>query len=180
MHIRKPEPDELPGLRQLQLASLAAVAVVILLTIAVILPAERGVDPTGIGDRLNLTRMGILKSAMSEPEVPHDNRPQRSDELSITIPPGEGKEIKMDMKRGFEVSYRWQATAPIFHDTHSDVYDNEDVFITHSRAESTLNDTGTIIAPFGGGHGWYWKNRSDDPITVTVQATGEYLDIAEK
>ena len=180
MHIRKPEPHELPSPRQLLLASVAAMVVMAVLLITVILPAERGVDPSGIGDRLNLTRMGLLKSAMSEPEAPHDNRPQRADELSITIPPGEGQEIKMKMKKGFEVSYSWHASAPIFHDTHSDITGNEDVFITHSRAESTLNHTGTIIAPFGGGHGWYWKNRSDEPITVTVNADGEYLDIAVK
>ncbi len=177
MHIRKPEPHELPSLSQLVLASVAAVIVMAMLLVTVILPAERGIDPTGVGNKLNLTRMGLLKSAMAEPEPPHDGRPQRNDQMSITIPPGVGQEIKMNMKKGYEVSYNWHATAPIFHDTHSDISGNEDVFITHSRAESVTTDSGSIIAPFAGGHGWYWKNRGEAAVTVTLKTQGEYIDI---
>ena len=180
MHIRKPEPHELPGLRQLQLASIAAIVVVALLLVTVILPAERGIDVTGIGSKLNLTRIGLLKTAMSAPEAPHSGRPQNSNEMSITIAAGQGMEIKMNMQKGFEATYSWQASGELFHDTHGDIYDNEDVFISYSSAESVSSDSGTIIAPFGGTHGWYWKNRGDEPVTVTVKTQGEYLEIFEK
>jgi hypothetical protein len=28
------------------------------------------------------------------------------------------------------------------------------------------------VAPFAGTHGWFWKNRSQQPVTVTVTITG--------
>ena len=55
MHIRKPLPEELPGIGQLVFAAIAAVLIAILLIVTVILPAERGADPTGIGAKLGLT-----------------------------------------------------------------------------------------------------------------------------
>lgn len=180
MHIRTPQPHELPTRRQLACASAAALIVSAALIVCVILPAERGIDPTGIGERLQLTRIGLLKAAMSEPEAAHEDRPQARDEVTITIEPGQSKEIKMDMKKGFEVAYSWRASAALSHDTHGDIYGNEDVFISYSSARNSTGDSGTIVAPFGGGHGWYWKNRSDDPISVTVKAEGQYLTIGVK
>jgi hypothetical protein len=38
-----------------------AVIVAIVLFVVAVLPAERGIDPTGIGDLLGLTEMGEMK-----------------------------------------------------------------------------------------------------------------------
>jgi len=61
------------------------------------MPAERGVDPTGIGSMLGLTRMGQLKAALNEDDAPDDGRPFSKDETAIAVFPGHGKEIKMEM-----------------------------------------------------------------------------------
>ena len=45
MHIRKPLPEELPGIGQLVFAAIAAVLISVLLIVTVVLPAERGTDP---------------------------------------------------------------------------------------------------------------------------------------
>jgi len=61
MHIRKPLPEELPGLPRLRLATIATILIATLLIVLIIMPAERGVDPTGIGSMLGLTRMARMK-----------------------------------------------------------------------------------------------------------------------
>jgi hypothetical protein len=33
---------------------------------------------------------------------------------------------------------------------------------------------GSYVAPFDGMHGWYWKNRTATPVTVTLTSTGFY------
>ena len=33
---------------------------------------------------------------------------------------------------------------------------------------------GSFIAPFTGQHGWYWRNLSDEPAIITLQASGYY------
>ncbi len=179
MHIRKPLPEELPGPGALWLATIAAVAIALLLTITIILPAERGIDPTGIGTSLDLTRMGQLKAALAEDDAPVKDRPLQTDEIAVAVFPGQGKEIKMEMEKGFTATYSWTANGPLYHDTHGDIYANSDVYLSYSMEESADNDSGSITAYFGGYHGWYWKNQSNKIVTVTLKTSGEYHDIDE-
>ena len=94
------------------------------------MPAEYGVDPTGIGRVTGLTEMGEIKMALAEeaaaaeaaeaalalelaaaPEAPTAPAPAvepaavadaalRSDTVSVSLAPGEGKEIKLAMNEG--------------------------------------------------------------------------------
>ena len=50
--------DDLPTTKQLLKASGIATAVAAVLLITAVLPAEYGIDPTGIGERLGLAVMG--------------------------------------------------------------------------------------------------------------------------
>ncbi|MGB0866145.1 MAG: hypothetical protein ACPGSC_06525 [Granulosicoccaceae bacterium] len=181
MHIRKPQLEELPSLTKLWFSLGAAVLIGAVLATTVILPAEQGIDPTGIGKRLHLTRMGLLKVAMAEEEAPAEGRPSRQDQLRIDIPAGQGQEIKMEMQKGFSADYKWTVEGgAVYQDTHGDIYADESVYISYSVDKSKSADEGTIEAPFGGHHGWYWKNEGDRPVTITLNTTGEYLQIMAK
>lgn len=180
MHIRKPLPEELPGLPRLRLATIATILIATLLIVLIIMPAERGVDPTGIGSMLGLTRMGQLKAALNEDDAPDDGRPFNKDETAIAVFPGHGKEIKMEMAKGFSADYSWTSTGPLYHDTHGDVYANSEVYLSYSIADSVSSDSGNITAFYGGYHGWYWKNNSTQIITVILKTEGEYHNIGEK
>ena len=62
-----PPPDAVaPTSRQLIRSTILAVAVAALLLITCVLPAEYGVDPTGVGRLLGLTQMGEVKMALAE------------------------------------------------------------------------------------------------------------------
>jgi hypothetical protein len=39
---------------------------------------------------------------------------------------------------------------------------------------------GSFIAPFDGTHGWYWRNRGDQPVTVKLKVSGFYEKIFKK
>jgi hypothetical protein len=78
--IHAPTAAELPSKRQLNRATLLAAGVAAVLLVTTILPAEYGVDPTGVGSVLGLTPMGEMKweQALSEageaaPESAADN-----------------------------------------------------------------------------------------------------------
>lgn len=47
----------------------------------------------------------------------------KSDEVSLTLKPGEGREIKLEMRKGSVVNYEWSASGPVNHDTHGETYD---------------------------------------------------------
>lgn len=71
LYEEKPTLEDLPTHAQLLRASIGAVAASIVLTIAVILPAEYGIDPTGAGKVLGLTGMGEIRIQLQE-EVEQD------------------------------------------------------------------------------------------------------------
>ena len=58
-----PDLAELPTIGQLNQATILAVGVAAALLVTTILPAEYGIDPTGIGSVLGLTEMGRVKRA---------------------------------------------------------------------------------------------------------------------
>lgn len=56
---------ELPSSRQLLRSTLLAAMAALVLLIAVVLPAEYGIDPTGAGRALRLTEMGDIKQQLA-------------------------------------------------------------------------------------------------------------------
>ena len=60
-----PPPDSLPSSRQLLRSTVIALVTAGVLLVTVVLPAEYGVDPTGIGQLIGLKRMGEIKVALA-------------------------------------------------------------------------------------------------------------------
>lgn len=61
--------SEGPSPALLQRASLIAVVIAVVLAVTAVLPAEYGVDPTGIGRRIGLTQMGRLKQELAREAI---------------------------------------------------------------------------------------------------------------
>jgi hypothetical protein len=156
-----PSRAELPSAKQLVRSTLLAIAVAAALLVTAILPAEYGIDPTGLGRITGLTEMGEIKTQLSKeaeadraldqqnsapaatteperrsslpgrifaqllirPAMAHEEghghgtetkteiapapaqKPAqamsgRTDEMSVTLEPGQGAEIKLVMKKG--------------------------------------------------------------------------------
>ena len=191
-----PTRAELPSSKQLLRSTIIALIVATILLLTVVLPAEYGIDPTRIGRVLGLTKMGEIKTQLAE-EAARDraadevqtaapqqtnSRPakpaagEKSDELTVTLKPGEGAEIKLEMAKGAKARYEWRsAGGPVNHDTHGDGPGGA----THSfsKGREVETDSGELVAPFDGNHGWFWRNRTDDEVTVTLKVSGEYSSV---
>jgi hypothetical protein len=173
----------------------AAAAAALVFTLFV-LPAETGVDPTGVGSALGLTAMaetaerkveeGAVSSlapvarsiAQSEASIAKAT-PMRSDEMTVVLPPHRGTEVKANMKKGDSFVFRWEAKGgPVKLDMHGEPPNPaEDEFTSYWQEAKIQEAQGTFTAPFDGTHGWYWRNNSDVPVTVTVQTNGFYADL---
>lgn len=57
--------DDAPSPAMLRRATVVALLVAALVVVVAVLPAEYGVDPTGLGKRLGLTQMGQLKQQLA-------------------------------------------------------------------------------------------------------------------
>ena len=60
-----PTRAELPSSKQLLRSTILALVAAVVLLVAVVLPAEYGVDPTGIGRVLRMTEMGKIKQQLA-------------------------------------------------------------------------------------------------------------------
>jgi hypothetical protein len=189
--VHSPAQGDLPSLRQLNRATLLAAGVAAALLVTTVLPAEYGVDPTGIGGVLGLTPMGAMKqaeeaeshaapaaaptpaSAMADESAPAE--PGKPVEVRLTLQPNEGREVKATMKAGQEFDYRWATDGgEVRFELHGEPAGAKGDEYTSYEKGSSAGASGKFRAPFDGTHGWYWKNRTDKPVTITARATGSF------
>lgn len=143
-------PSETPSSASLVRSTLIAAAVAGLLLVTCVLPAEYGIDPTGVGRMLGLTQMGEVKLALAEEaasnaaaEASADSviaaaeavaaapvpeaaaatadAADRTDTTLVTLAPGKGGEVKLVMPGGSRARYTWRITNGVVnYDMHGD------------------------------------------------------------
>ena len=185
----------LPTLPQLLKATGIALLAAAAILITTVLPSEFGIDPTGIGKAMGLTALSATSAeaaklpdnvATSAPVVQTPSAtvaksevPLRSDELSLTLQPGEGGEIKSTMRKGEQFVFNWAAEGGAVNvDMHGEKPNAGDEFTSYWKAKELTSDQGSFVAPFDGTHGWFWRNRGDKPVTVKVKVSGFYEKLA--
>lgn len=97
------------------------------------------------------------------------------DEVSYTLAPGEGIEVKLVMEEGQTARFAWTANGSVVnYDTHGDGSGQK---ISYEQGRAVPEQAGELTAAFTGNHGWFWRNRTDTPVTVTLRTAGDYADI---
>lgn len=225
-----PARAELPTSKQLIRSTIIAATVAVALLFTAVLPAEYGIDPTGIGRVIGLTEMGEIKTQLEKeaeadqqkspaatPETKsrsslmdrifavvlirpaaaheegHGNRmgvenflaseikkpamaAGRTDQMSVTLKPGQGAEIKLRMKKGAKANYSWTVEGgTVNFDTHGDGPGRKSK--SYKRGRSVAGDDGVLEASFNGNHGWFWRNRTRKNVTVKLWTNGDYAEI---
>ena len=196
----KPDASELPSTGKLLKSTGIAVAVASALLVTVVLPAEYGVDPTRVGSLLGLTEMGRIKmqlAAEAEAEEPNvqpapvapaavaaapttggasETAPGvRTDDTVLTLAPDQGAEIKLVMEEGARVAFTWTSSGgAVNFDTHADRPGTP----YHGYGKGTEQRVeGELVAAFTGNHGWFWRNRTGEPVTITLRTEGAYSEV---
>lgn len=211
--------SELPSSRSLLRSTLIAAMVAFVLLVTVVLPAEYGVDPTGVGRLLGLNEMGEIKVALAKEaaiaeaaagaassagtagtagtvtgtantplptpaaNVPAPAAPASDDDTSasshvteIVLRPNEGKEIKLVMRKNTRVAYSWSTDRGVVnYDTHADAPGIS--YHGYGKGTGKASDEGVLVAAFDGAHGWFWRNRGREAVTVTLRTTGDYQEL---
>jgi hypothetical protein len=97
------------------------------------------------------------------------------DEMTITLSPGEGSEVKMRMKEGERATFAWSVQGGVVNfDTHGDGAGRS---ISYEKGRSVPADEGDLVAAFTGNHGWFWRNRGVDTVTLVLRTGGTYTDL---
>lgn len=200
-----PQP---PSARRLLKSTAIALGGATVILVTIVLPAEYGVDPTGVGRVLGLTEMGEIKMRLAAEAAAENGaapastpasmsaatpavgaapgaRPAgastpadtgRSDVTVSVIAPGQAREIKLEMRRNARATFAWTTDRGVVnYDTHADApgirYHN------YAKGTAVRADSGSLTAAFDGMHGWFWRNRGTDTVTVTLRTRGDYQEV---
>jgi len=97
------------------------------------------------------------------------------DEVRFTLAPGEGIEIKLQMKEGAKAEFAWAVSAGVVnYDTHGDGGGRK---ISYEKGRGVPSDEGELVAAFTGNHGWFWRNRGNAQVEVVLRTRGDYVGI---
>jgi hypothetical protein len=185
-NIADSNPGQLPSSASLIKATAIALVVGTVVLVTAILPAEYGVDPTGLGEKMGLTALHSPQDEASPPatgnllgaqlsSVWKSVTPARTDTLELTLQPDEGAEIKALMKAGEQFVFTWDVQGgQVNFDMHGEPPNAGDEFSSYWKGRNQSSAHGAFVAPFDGTHGWYWRNRGTEPVTVRVTTTGFY------
>lgn len=189
--------EGLPSTKSLVKATGVAALIGLLVLIIAILPAEYGIDPTGLGQKMGLTMLSQAEAA--EPASPEagsssDNllalsagpvwktqSTLSSDTTTVTLKPDEGLEVKATMNAGDRMVFNWASEGgPVNFDMHGERFNDGDNFTSYWQGRNEPAANGAFEAPFDGTHGWYWRNRGDETVTIVLQTSGFYDGISKK
>ncbi|MBN8955823.1 MAG: hypothetical protein J0H17_04410 [Rhizobiales bacterium] len=97
------------------------------------------------------------------------------DEVSFTLPPGQGVEVKLVMEQGAQARFHWTANgAVVNYDTHGDGGGRK---VSYEQGRGVPEKDGILEAAFTGNHGWFWRNRTNSNVTITLRTTGAYSEM---
>ena len=100
---------------------------------------------------------------------------QRTDETVLTLAPDQGAEIKLVMTEGSKARFTWTSSGGSLNfDTHAD---RPGVSYHGYGKGSSQTETGELTAAFTGSNGWFWRNRTGAPVTVTLKTEGAYTEV---
>lgn len=197
-----PTRAELPSSAKLLRSTAIALVTAVVLLVTVVMPADYGIDPTGIGRVLNLTEMGEIKKELAAEAAadaaakpasaaaavqPSPAAPLAApapapaaeavkgpwrDETRVTLQPGEGIEIKLSMKQGAKALFAWSVQGGV---VNFDTHgDALGRSISYEKGRAVAADDGELVAAFDGKHGWFWRNRGEAAVTLLLQTGGDY------
>ena len=203
-----PPRDQLPTTRKLLRSTLLALVSAAVILVTIVLPAEYGIDPTGVGGALGLKNMGEIKMQLEKeaeadrmrdqgPAAPERKSsshlgsllagwligaaqaqtkdPAWKDEISVTLTPGQGAEVKLVMAKGAKAEFSWTVKGgAVNYDLHGDGGGQN---ISYMKDRKVEKHSGTLEAAFDGNHGWFWRNRGSKDVTVVLRVRGDYSEI---
>ena len=200
----RPSLEDLPSSAQLLKSTVIAGVSAVAILVTVVLPAEYGIDPTRVGGMLGLAEMGEIKTKLAE-EAEMDRQMMEAesdqssllndifglfvgaahaqeveawrDEITFTLEPDASAEWKLVMTEGQTAQYRMIVKGGrVNFDLHGHGGGQS---ITYEKGRGSTGSEGTILADFEGEHGWFWRNRDNSDVTVTVQVRGEYAEFKD-
>jgi hypothetical protein len=161
--------------RRIILASSGAALVAAILLTAVILPSEYGWDPLGSGKALGLMEL----AGKDQTPLRAQGTSPYSDSIAFALAPYESVEYKYRLEAGDTMVFEWRASEEVLVDMHAEPDGAAPGYAQTFNKTRTTHGNGSYRAAFDGIHGWYWQNRTQKDVIVTLEAQGFFTESLE-
>lgn len=199
-------PEQKPTGKNILISTIVALVAAIVALLVFILPAEYGIDPTGLGRVMGIEGMSTAPTQtiqlvdnvggneiLREVEIPdfgdpvplpnpnvHQPTDRAPETRTMTVELGldAETEVKAVLGENQMIVYEWEVDDGIvYSDFHGHTPElGEEFWVRYQEDQrGSAGESGSLVAPFAGEHGWYWVNLNDHPVTITLTVTG-YFD----
>ena len=104
-----------------------------------------------------------------------DKQEDWTDAVTITIPPGKGKEYKFHLIKGDVIEFSWTTDGgALFYDFHGDPKGAAANDFESFEKSTEKEASGSLTAPFEGAIGWSWGNKGSKDVEITLKTRGSY------
>lgn len=129
--------------------------------------------------KLTINRLGSPKETQTPEAVnnpaPDAQFPIKEDVITVVVPAKKGLEYKIHALKYGSIKYDWTTDKGIVYiDFHGEIIDDKSGFYESYLHAYSNNMAGMVTMPFEGKHGWYFRNDSNEDITITINLKGEY------
>ncbi len=121
----------------------------------------------------------VARPLEADNPAPEEQLATREDETKVVVPAGKGIEFKINMLKYGTMKYEWTTTnnEVLYFDFHGEVKQKEEVkevYFESYTISNSHNMVGTFLAPYEGKHGWFFRNTSNEDVTVNLRLKGQY------
>ena len=162
--------NDTPSTRNIAWVTAAAFLVAVLVVVAVVLPAEYGIDPLGTGGAFGLLGLSRVQPIGAEEDT------YKIDIFELELAPSEWAESTYRIEEGSSMLFSWEATGAVSFNFHSSPDGAPAGYAESFDSREVDRADGSYTAPFTGTHGWYWENLGSDYVTIRFTSAGFYSE----
>lgn len=119
----------------------------------------------------------VEKSEENKEENKETSNVSNKLEKTYTIPAKGNVEIKFKMNKWDEMTFNWESSELVYFDQHWEPTTREwKQFLPYKTVKDWKqnSDGWNIVAEFTWTHGWYWRNLSNNEMTVKLSLNGTF------
>ncbi|MEX2282053.1 MAG: transmembrane anchor protein [Gemmatimonadota bacterium] len=164
-----------------------------------VLPAEKGIDPTGLGRIIGLQEMGEVKKGLAQEmadEAAFSEASASADSLAIatfgaqaakpasvtnfTLAPQQEMEVKLRLSKGARVIYAWWTSGgSVDYEARWSMPNGSAGNPAREDGRRISAKAGVLYAEADRQYAWSWHNQTKAPVIITLRTNGDSVRLIQ-
>jgi hypothetical protein len=130
--------------------------------------------------KVKLNKYGYPKPILEGNNIRLHDIGYKSETINIKLEKGDRLEYTAIMETGEVLLFDWESDGDVHFDFFASLREDDSGYWTLYSEGDGRKEKGSIVAPYLGQHGWYWKNIDEKPVTIKLNVAGYYDKFIKK